>query len=161
MTMPQTLDTDPASVVADADVLVADLLIDGPAREAMDIVRAHTWVELVASDALLDDAEAVISELATADLATAWRETIEDLRVPVDHPAGDHPALASAYRGRVAHLLSYDDDLRRGKASAAFGSRLNLSVKTPDGFARLFDPESLYAVVAEGEYPGPDRDPRS
>ncbi|WP_158055512.1 DUF7384 family protein [Halorussus halophilus] len=159
--MPESLQTDPASVVADADVLVADLFVGGAAREAMDLVRAHTWVELVASDALLDDAEAVISELATADLATAWRERIEDLRVPVDHPEGDHPALASAYRGRVAHLLSYDDDLRGGKASAAFGSRLNLSVKTPEGFARLFDPESLYEVVEGGEYPGPDCDPRS
>ena len=159
--MPDRPQTDPASVVADADVLAADLLVDGDAREAMDLVRAHSWVELVASDALLDDAEAVVAELATADLAAAWREKIADLRVPVDHPAGDHPALASAYRGRVAHLLSYDESLRSGEASAAFGSRLNLSVKTPAGFARLFDPESLYAVVEGGEYPGPDRDPRA
>jgi plasmid stabilization system protein ParE len=162
--MPETPDTDPARIVADADVLAADLLAgddDNPAREAMDVVRSHSWVELVASDRLLDDAEAVIADLADADLAAAWREAVEDLRVAVDQPAGDHPALASAYRGRAAHLLSDDEGLRSAGASAAFGSRLNVSVKTPEGFVALFDPESLYAAVEGGEYPGPDRDPRA
>jgi predicted nucleic acid-binding protein len=141
-------------------VLAADLLVGGAAREALDAVRAHSWVELVASDPLLDDAEAVIADLADGELAGAWRDRIEELRVAVDHPSGDHPALASAYRGEAAHILSHDEDLRSARASASFGSRLNVSAKTPEGFASLFDAESLYEAVEGGEYPGPDRDPR-
>jgi len=165
--MPETPDTDPARIVADADVLAADLLAgdgedDGTAaRDAMDLIRSHSWVELVASDRLLDDAERVVADLADADLAGAWREQVEDLRVAVDHPPGDHPALASAYRGRAAHVLSYDEGLRSAEAGAALGSRLNVSVKTPAGFVTLFDAESLYETVEGGEYPGPDRDPRT
>jgi hypothetical protein len=161
--MPETPDTNPARIVADADVLAADLLAgdaNNPAREAMDAVRGHSWVDLVASDHLLDDAESVIADLADGDLAAAWRERIEDLRVEVEHPRGDHPALASAYRGEAAHVLSYDEGLRSAEASATFGSRLNVSVKTPEGFAGLFDAESLYEAVEGGEYPGPDRNPR-
>lgn len=158
--MPETPETNPARIVADADVLVADLLVGGPARESMDEIRSHSWVELLASDDLLDDAEAVIRELADDGLSSAWRERIEDLRVEVEHPEGDHPALASAYRGEAAHILSYDENLRSAEASATFGSRLNVSVKTPEGFAALFDAESLYGAVEGGEYPGPDRDPR-
>jgi predicted nucleic acid-binding protein len=162
--MPETPETNPARIVADADVLVADLLggsnVDNPAREAMDEIRSHSWVELVASDHLLDDAEALIRELADEDLAAAWRERIEDLYVEVEHPEGDHPALASAYQGEAAHILSGDENLRSAEASATFGSRLNVSVKTPAGFASLFDAESLYESVEVGEYPGPDRDPR-
>lgn len=153
-------ETNPARIVADADVLAADVLVGGAAREAMDAIRSHSWVELVASDHLLDDAEAVIGSLADADLAAAWRERIEEVRLEVEHPSSDHPALASAYQGQAAHILSDDDDLRSAEASAAFGSRLNTSVKTPEGFAALFDPASLYEAVEGGEYPGPDRDPR-
>ncbi|WP_128476668.1 DUF7384 family protein [Halorussus pelagicus] len=158
--MPETPETNPARIVADADVLAADLLVGGTAREALDAVRGHSWVELVASDHLLDDAEAVVADLADADLAAAWRERIEEVRVEVEHPRGDHPALASAYRGQAAHILSYDEGLRSADASATFGSRLNVSVKTPEGFAALFDAESLYEAVEGGEYPGPDRELR-
>ncbi len=70
----------PARIVADADVLAADVLVDGDAREAMDIVRNHSWVELVASNELLDDTEEVIRELADAELAADWRKKIETLR---------------------------------------------------------------------------------
>jgi hypothetical protein len=194
--MPETPETNPARIVADADVLAADLLIggsearciskassegrspsdhasgrspradgersdprDSAARDAMAEIRSHSWVELVASDPLLDDAEAVIAEVADPDLATAWRDRIEGLRVEVEHPEGDHPALASAYQGQAAHVLSYDGTLRGAEASAALGSRLNVSVKTPEGFAALFDAEALYEAVAGGEYSGPDRDP--
>ncbi|WP_137284454.1 DUF7384 family protein [Halorussus salinisoli] len=159
--MPEASETNPARIVADADVLVADLLVGDSAREAMDEIRGHSWVELVASNHLLDDAEAVIRDLAGDDLAAAWREKIEALRVEVEHPEGDNPALASAYHGRAAHVLSYDEGLRGAEASATLGSRLNVSVKTPDGFAALFDAESLYEAVEDGEYPGPDQDPRT
>ncbi|WP_255150966.1 DUF7384 family protein [Halorarius halobius] len=149
-----------ARVVADADVLAADLLVGGPAREALDVVRSHSWVELVASDALLDDCEAVVATLSDADLATDHREKLDALRVRVDQPADDHPGLASAYRGNAAHLLSFDPRLRSATAGASLRSRLDVSVKHPRGFCSLFDPERVWPEVGDGAYPGPDRDPR-
>ena len=144
-------------------MLAADLLIGGAARETLDHVRAHSWLELVASDPLLDDAEAVIAELADADLAADWRERIEPLRVRVEQTPGDHPALASVLAGNAAHLLTFDERLQAVKAGAQLRQRLttNTSVKSPDAFARLFDPAALYPEVVGGEYPGPDQDSRT
>ncbi|MFC7075201.1 DUF7384 family protein [Haloarcula halophila] len=155
-------ESSPARVVADADVLAADLLCgDGPARAALDHVRCHAWMTLVASDPLLDDAQAVIERLSDPPLATDWRERIEGERERVEHPSGDHPALASAYRGGAAHLLSFDERLGSAQTGAALQSHMRVSIRPPDAFAGLFDPESLYAAVEGGEYPGPDRDPRA
>jgi len=151
----------PARVVADADVLAADLLVGGVAREALDHARSHSWVELVASDALLAETEHLVSQLADADLAADHRERLEAERVAVDQPEGDHPALASAYQGNAAHLLSYDERLRSAKAGLTLQPRVAVSIRPPDAFAQLFDPESLYDVVEGGAYPGPDRDPRA
>ncbi|WP_254761834.1 DUF7384 family protein [Natrinema marinum] len=151
----------PARVVADADVLAADLLVGGDAREALDHVRRHSWVELVASDPLLAETERLVTALADADLAADHRERLEADRVAVDQPEGDHPALASAYQGGAAHLLSYDERLRSAKAGLTLQPRVSVSVRPPDAFARLFDPESLYEVVEGGTYPGPDQDPRT
>ena len=150
----------PARVVADADVLAADLLVGGVARDALDHVRRHSWVELVASDPLLAETAAIVSELADAHLAAAHRERLDCERVAVDQPEGDHPALASAYRGGAAHLLSFDDRLGSAEAGLTLQPRVNVSIRTPDAFARLFDAESLYEAVEGDTYPGPDRDPR-
>lgn len=152
---------DPTRVVADTDVLVADLLVGGAAREALDRLRGHSWTTLVASDALLDDTEAVVATLADADLAAAHREKLAAWTERVDHPDGDHPGLASAYRGGAAHLLSFDSSLTSAEAGAAMQPHVSVSVRTPDAFARLFDPEALWPTVGDGEYPGPDRDPRA
>ncbi|MFB6083593.1 MAG: hypothetical protein ABEJ94_05055 [Halorientalis sp.] len=151
----------PARLVADADVLAADLLVGGPSREALDLARAHDWIDLVASDPLLADAEAVITDCADADLAADWRERIGELRESVSHPAGDHPALASAYNGDAPHLLTFDEDLRSVAAGVALNAHVDVSVREPRAFVALFDPESIYEVVVGGEYPGPDRDPRA
>ena len=151
----------PARIVADADVLAADLLVGGDAREALDHVRRHSWVELVASDPLLDQTERLVTQLADADLAADHRERLEAERVAVDQPDGDHPGLASAYQGNAAHLLSYDERLRSAKAGLTLQPRVSVSIRPPDAFAQLFDPESLYDVVEGGAYPGPDRDPRA
>ena len=153
--------TDAARVVADADVLAADLLVGGDARAALDHVRRHSWVTLVASDALLADAQAVVADLADAALAADWRARIEVERAPVDHPDSDHPALASAYRGGAAHVLSYDEDLRSARTGLALNEHMAVSVRPPDAFAALFDAASLYEAVEGGAYPGPDRDPRA
>lgn len=150
----------PARVVADADVLAADLLCDGDARRALDHVRAHSWTTLVVSDPLLDDAEAVASELADDALAGDWRVNVESLAERVDHAAGDHPALGSAYRGGAMHVLSFDERLLSAKAGAVLRGRFPVSVRHPEAFAALFDAESLYREAVGGDYPGPDRDPR-
>jgi predicted nucleic acid-binding protein len=154
-------DVNPARVVADADVLAADLFVDGDARAAVDHVRSHSWVALVASEPLLDDTEAVVAELGDRDLAADWRERVESLATLETHPSGDHPALAAAYHGDAAHVLTYDETLRSAQLGMALKERVDVSVKPPDAFARLFDPERLYSAVVGGEYPGPDRDPRA
>ena len=151
---------DPARVVADADVLAADVLVGGDAREALDLVRAHSWVSLVVSDPLLEDARAVVERLADEGLADAWRERIEALRVRVDHPPEDHPALAAAAAG-AAHVLTFDEALRAARTGVQIRAHVATSVKHPRAFVRLFDPELLYPTAVGGEYPGPDRDPRA
>lgn len=155
-----TSDPDPAAFAADADVLAADLFVDGAARRALDAARAHDWVTLVASEPLLDDAEAVVSSLGSDALAADWRDRVAALATVVDHHEGDHPALASAVGAGAAHVLAYDDRLRSAEAGAKLSGRVDVSVKSPAAFARLFDAESLYPAVVGGEYPGPDHDPR-
>jgi predicted nucleic acid-binding protein len=150
----------PARVVAEADVLAADLLVGGDARDALDIVRRHSWVALVASDPLLDDAAAVIADVADERLARDWRERIEAERVAVDHPEGDHPALASAYRGNAAHLLTFDEGLTSAGANLSLQTHVTVSIRTPDAFAALFDAASLYESLHEKSYPGPDHNSR-
>jgi hypothetical protein len=150
----------PARVVADADVLAADLLVGGPARAALDHLRRHSWTTLVASDPLVAEATAVVARLADDALAADWRTRVEAWRDPVDHPPGDHPGLASAYRGGAMHLLSFDDRLGSPAAGASLRGRVPLSVRHPRAFDALFDAESLYREVVGGAYPGPDRDPR-
>lgn len=149
-----------ARVVADADVLAADVLVGGPARAALDVVRAHSWLTLVASEPLLADAEAVVADLADDDLAADWRAKASALATVVEHAAGDHPALASAAAGEARHVLSFDDDLLSAAAGAAIRARVETSVKHPEAFLRLFDPAAVYPVAVGGPYPGPDRDPR-
>ena len=159
--MSDPVEPSPARVVADADVLAADLLVGGASRAALDRLRSHAWTTLVASPRLLDEAEAVIGGLAEPSLARDWRDRVEACCDSVDHPAGDHPALAAAYRGGAMHLLTFDERLTSARAGAALQGRVPLSVRSPDAFDALFDPESLYAEVVGGDYPGPDRDPRS
>lgn len=151
----------PARFVADADVLAADLLVGGPAREALDLARAHSWVTLLASDHLLDEAEAVIADCATPALAGDWRDRAGSLCTGVDHPAGDHPALATAYHGEAAHVLSHDEHLRTAQAGATLQQYMDVSIRDPQAFVSLFDPAAIYEVAVGGAYPGPDRDPRA
>ncbi|WP_122090256.1 DUF7384 family protein [Halalkalicoccus subterraneus] len=151
---------DPTRIIADADVLAADLLAGGSAREAMDRVRSHSWLTLVATEPLFDDAQRIIAELADADLALAWRTTIETLAQVVDQPPDDHPALAAAYRGDAAQVLSFDEALASAETGAKLRPHVATSVRSPDAFLTVFDPERLYPAVEDGSYPGPDRDPR-
>jgi predicted nucleic acid-binding protein len=151
----------PARVVADADVLAADVLVGGEARAALDIVRDHSWLDLVASDELCADTQAVLEALADPALAANWRERIDAERVAVDQPDGDHPALASAYHGDAAHVLSYDERLTSARGGMELRSHMNVSVRRPAAFLAVVDPGALYEAVVGGSYPGPDRDPRA
>lgn len=162
-TVGEPAEPSPARVVADADVLAADVCVGGDARTALEPLYGHSWTTLVASDRLLDDAEAVIESVGSQRLAADWRECIDEWREPVDQPAGDHPALASAYRGGAMHILSFDEELTASGTGLALHERFPVSVRQPDAFALLFDPENLYENegVGDGPYPGPDRDPRA
>ncbi len=153
-------ETDPAGVVADADVLAADVFNDGPARSSLVAVRSHSWMTLFASEELLEDAEAIIASLADESVATDWRELMNAECELVEHPPEDHPALATAYQSGAAHLLSFDDTLTSAQANLSMKSHLPVSVRQPDAFARLFDAESLYKSLFEKSYPGPDVDVR-
>lgn len=150
----------PTRVVADADVLAADLLGGGAARRALTGLWLHPWMTLVASDPLVSTAETVIGSLADEQLAADWRGLIEEWREPVVHPVGDHPALASAYRGGAMHVLSFDAQLTDSGTAATLAGRFPVSVRSPAAFDQLFDPESLYATIDAGAYPGPQRPPR-
>ena len=154
-------DPSPARVVADADVLAADLLGINHARSALDLLRTHSWTTLVASDVLLDDLEAVVSALADPELARDWRTQIAHWRTPVSHPAGDHPALSSAYRGGAMQVISLDPTLTGPRAAAGLRDRLPVSAREPRAFEAVFSPARLYPEVADDPYPGPDRDARS
>jgi len=154
-------DPTPARVVADADVLAADLLGIDHARSALDLLRTHSWTTLVASDPLLDDLEAVVAALTDPELARDWRAQIAHWRTPVSHPAGDHPALSSAYRGGAMQVISLDPALTGPRAAAGLRDRLPVSVREPRAFEAVFSPARLYPEVAADPYPGPDRDARS
>ncbi len=160
-TVSEPPDPSPTRVVADADVLAADCCLDGPSRAVLDDLYRHSWTTLIASDRLLDDAETVIETVATPSLARKWREQITVWRQPISHPAGDHPALGSAYRGGAMQLLSFDDALTSSAAGASLNNRVPISVRQPDAFRLLFDAESLYESAFDGAYPGPDREPRN
>lgn len=154
---------DPAvgRIVADADVLAADLLVDGPARDALDLIRSHTWLTLLASPRLLDDTTHCIASLTGPDLADTWHHKITSLATLVDHPPDDHPALATAHHGNARHILTFDDNLRTAQTGAAIREHLETSIKHPHAFTTLFDPETLYPMIVGGTYPGPDHDPRT
>lgn len=147
-----------ARVVADADVLAADLLLGRGSRDALNLIRRHSWMTLLASKPLLADAAAIIHDIADSTLSADWRAKIETLVEPVDHPPEDHPALAAAAAGDARHVLSLDDQLRSAATATAIRARIETSVKHPAAFARLFDPAIIYPEVVGGEYPGPDRD---
>lgn len=150
----------PAGIVADADVLAADVLIDGPARRAMDLVRSHGWISLYYSEPVIEDTVAVLETIASATIASEWRTLITALGIPVEHPPDDHPAIGAALSADAANVLSYDESLLTAAAGTAIRTHGETSVKRPDAFVRLFDPERVYPVVVGGAYPGPDRDPR-
>ena len=152
---------DPRRIAVDADVFVADLLIDGDARTALDVLFGHSWLTVIASDRVIADAMATISDIASERLAATWHDRVEELHQTVDHPDGDHPGLASARAGSDAQLLSYDDRLTSAEGGTWIKGRVELSVRSPKAFNLIFDPATVWEMVGEGAYEGPDRPPRA
>ncbi|MFW5952463.1 MAG: DUF7384 family protein, partial [Gemmatimonadota bacterium] len=68
-------------------------------------------------------------------------------------------ALASAYHGGAAHLLTFDEDLTSARTNLSIQSSTALSIRQPAAFARLFDAAGLYESLHDDAYPGPDRVP--
>lgn len=160
MSVSENHEPDPTHVVADADVLASDLLVGGPARDAMDVVRSHSWLELIATEPLLAETRDVVESLADQSLADDWRAAIDELAVVVEQPPADRPALAAAYRGDASQIVTFDDRLRSAEAGATLRGLFEVSVRSPNAFLAVVDPATLYELAFEGPYPGPDREPR-
>ena len=58
-------------------------------------------------------------------------------------------------------MITFDEALTSVGFGANVRKYMDLSARTPDAFAALFDAESLYEATFEAEYPGPDTDPRA
>lgn len=160
MSVSENHEPDPTHVVADADVLVSDLLVGGPARDAIDVVRSHSWLELIATEPLLAETRDAVESLADQSLADDWRAAIDELAVVVEQPPEDRPALAAAYRGDASQIVTLDDRLRSAEAGATLRGRFEVSVRSPNAFLAVVDPATLYELAFEGPYPGSDREPR-
>lgn len=130
---------DPTRVVADADVLAADLLVGGGARAALDLLRASGPLTIVLTERLLADAHAVIATLAEPELADDWEARIRRDANVVSPTVAGHPALAAAATAGAASVLSLDDELRSPAAGVALRSRVATSVKSPDAFVSLVE----------------------
>lgn len=151
-------EADYTRIVADSDVLAADLLVGGASRTALDTVRSHSWLELIVTEPLLADAHALIRTLSNRTLADEWRTLIEELATIVEQPPDDHPALAAAYRGGAMHLVSLDDRMQSPAAGANLRDAMAISIRSPDAFVAVFDPETAYEATFDAPYPGPDRE---
>ena len=158
--MSEGREPDPTRVVADADVLAADLLVGGSAREVMDVVRSHSWLDVVATEPLLEEAAGAVESLAGRALADDWRTKMDELAVVVEQPPDDRPALAAAYRGDAAQLVTFDERLRSAEAGASLRGLIEVSVRSPEAFLAVVDPATIYELTFGGAYPGPDRKPR-
>lgn len=149
-------------IVVDVDVLAADLLCGGLPRECIDIIRSHSWLELVVTEQLLEETQTVISRLTESSLADAWSRKMDDWDQVhiVDQPPDDYPALAAAYQGQVPHLVSMNERLQSIQAGMELQSRLTVSIRSPAAFVQVYDPGAIYGLIYEDEYEGPDQDAR-
>lgn len=142
---------DPTRVAADVDVLAADLLVGGKARESLDLLRDHEWLTLITTDEILTETTAVIATLADDSLATDWERRARADFVLVEPTANGHPALVAAASGNAATVLTFDERLQSPKAGASIRSRVATSVKSPKAFVSLVDPDTLASTLADSE----------
>ena len=131
---------DPMRIVADVDVLAADLLVDGTAREAMSMIRESATLSAVCSEELLSESREIIATLGDPTLAAAWeRRARADFDI-VEMRGDGHGALLTAAAGRAGTVLSHDEALQSVAAGVAIREHIETSVKSPDAFVSLVDP---------------------
>ena len=150
----------PNRIVADIDVLAADLFCDGSARKSLDVIRSHSWITLIATAALLDEAQLLIESVASSALAADWRSRITETAHIVEPTASGHPALVAAHTGNAATLLTFNESLQSAQAGASLRAAVSTSIKSPEAFTLLVEPAQLYETLFGDTYPGPDTDPR-
>ncbi len=126
-------------VVVDSEVLAESAKGEKSAKMSMEIIRKCQWIVLVASTPLLDEAQKKVEMELGMELGKKWRVDTEDVCEIVDHPEGDHPALASAYVGNAQHIISRDENLTSAKAGVNIRTKIETSVKKPDAFVNLFE----------------------
>ncbi|MFB6186889.1 MAG: hypothetical protein ABEI86_08495 [Halobacteriaceae archaeon] len=151
---------DKTTFVIDSDVLIADLLIDGKARQALDLLRSHSWITVSISPELITECTTVLAEFIDDAVVNAWEEKITTFGNCVTPTATGNRALACAKEADAAHVITYDQRLLGVKAGVNMKPYVETSVKTPDSFLSIFEPEQLYEAVYDSPYEGPDQDPR-
>lgn len=146
---------DPTAVVADIDVIGADLFVGGDAREALDLVRNHDWMTWVLTPELREQAMAVIATLSDPDLAEDWGKRIDKDGTLVEPPGdiGGHPALVAAAAGGAASVLTYDGTLQGANTGLAIRQHVATSVKSPAAFVSQVDPAALRAAGSDRDDP--------
>lgn len=130
---------DPTRVVADADVLAADLLVDGDARVALNRIRDSETLTLVVTEGLLSDARGIVADLGDPSLATDWERRARADFSLVEPTLSGHPALVAAEAGNAATLLSHDERLQGAAAGVAIRQHVDTSVKSPGAFVSLLE----------------------
>ncbi|MFB6186470.1 MAG: hypothetical protein ABEI06_00840 [Halobacteriaceae archaeon] len=151
---------DKTTFVIDSDVLIADLLIDGKARKALDLLRSHSWITVIISPELIRECTTVLAEFIDDSVVSAWKEKITTFGKCVTPTATGNKALACAKEANAAHVLTYDQRLLGVKAGVNIKPHVETSVKTPTSFLSIFEPKQLYEAVYDSSYEGPDQDPR-
>ncbi len=134
---------DPTCIVADVDVLAADLFIDGFAREALSMIRETPALSLVLTDTLIDQTVAVIEHFGDTELADTWEHRVRTDFETVEPVLAGHPGLVAAAAASAGTLLSHDERLQRARAGVAIRARVATSVKSPRAFVSIVDPSTL------------------
>lgn len=142
---------DPTRIVADSDVLAADLLVGGSARKALDMIRTHEFLSLITTDTILLETQRIIEALADADLAEDWGSRARVEFTVIKPSGGGHPAFEAAATSNAATVLSLDERLQSMRAGVAIRDHVATSVKSPQAFVAMVDPKALKIAIEESD----------
>lgn len=140
---------DPTRVVADTDVLAADLLVGGSAREAIDMIRTHDFLSLITTDTILLETHRIIETLTEKGLADDWLSRARR-DFPVVEPDGSgQPAIEAAAASNAATVLSLEERLLSTQAGLTIRDHVATSVRSPRAFVAMVDPAALKVALEE------------
>lgn len=134
---------DPMRVVADVDVLAADVFLDGSARAAVSLIRESPDLTLVVTDDLLTEARDLIADFTDDSVAAAWERCARTDFHVVDPSSSGHPALVAAEAGDAATVLTHDEQFQTASAGVAIRTYVETSVKSPEAFVALVERSSF------------------